>query len=266
MPTESRLIHEVHPAQCPHGRLTHSRAALSTPCGGDARLSILRVSMLKRFKEPLSFLQVILATGILVVLAGGLYGAYCGLTALWHRRMLKQTIPATLAGLRAQREEVTHIIEAYKGRFGFYPPMSTAPGPKRGVINPLCYELLGLRFDKKRSEFFIPASKDPLTVGEAQKYFNVQTFSNCLEFPEMPTNFMADRPVSVQPLAADSDLFGVGVSYTQFVPESFWYDYEFSAWRYTTNPAEHNPGKFDLWVEMNVAGKHFVVGNWPEVN
>jgi hypothetical protein len=36
-------------------------------------------------------------------------------------------------------------------------------------------------------------------------------------------------------------------------------------WRYPTNPAEHNPDKSDLWIEVNVAGKHFTIGNLPEV-
>jgi hypothetical protein len=92
------------------------------------------------------------------------------------------------------------------------------------------------------------------------------SFSNCLEFPLIATNFLTDRALSVTMLTKDTELFGIGVSYTEFIPENCWNDYDLSAWRYSTNPAQHNPGKFDLWVDISVAGRHFTVGNWPEVN
>lgn len=203
---------------------------------------------------------------ILVLVAGsGVYGLYRGVAAIWHRQMLERSIPAALTGVRAQREMMIGIVEEYKARFGYYPPLFTSAGPGRGVLNPLCYELIGVQFDNKRAEFHIPATKDPLSKEEAQKYFNIRWFSNCFVFPKIPINFLANHAVPVQPLTHDGDVLGVGLSFTEFTAEAFWYDYEFSPWRYVTNPAEHNPGKFDLWVEVNVAGKHFTIGNWAEV-
>jgi len=81
----------------------------------------------------------------------------------------------------------------------------------------------------------------------------------------VPTNFLANRPIPISPLVKDEDVFGLGVGYTAFTPQEFWEDFEFTSWRYATNPAQHNPGKFDLWIEVNVAGKHFIVGNWDGV-
>ena len=201
----------------------------------------------------------ILLTGVIV------YGAYRGVTTVWHQQQLERTIPAALAGVRAQREVLVGIIEEYKARFGYYPPMSTPPGPSRGIVNPLCYELLGVRYDPKHAEFHIPITKDGLSTNEVQKYFNTGWFSNCMVSPTLPTNFLANRPVPVQPMIQEAELFGIGLTYTDFTPEPFWADYDFSAWRYATNPAQHNPNKFDLWVDVNVAGKHFTIGNWPEV-
>src|SRR5262249_59495176 len=140
---------------------------------------------------------------------------------------------------------------------GYYPPMYTPSGSERGVFNPLCYELLGVRFDPRTKEFHIPITKDGLSIDEAQKYFNARSFSNSLPFPNLPTNFLGNHALSAAPLTNEVEVFGVSVGYTQFTPESCWEDYDFSPWRYTTNPAEHNPGKFDLWVEVRVAGKHF---------
>jgi hypothetical protein len=221
--------------------------------------------MWKRLGQPLSGKQIAGATLVVLLAMASAYGVYCAAAWVWHRGVVERSIPAALAGVRAQREELVGIIEAYKSKFGYYPPMFTPSGPGRGVFNPLCYELLGVRFDQSTKEFHIPITKDGLSVDEVQKYFNMRSFSNCLPFPTLPTNFLANRALSVAPLTNDADVFGVGLSYTEFTPESCWTDFDFTPWRYATNPAEHNPGKFDLWVEVNVAGKHFTIGNWAEV-
>jgi hypothetical protein len=208
-----------------------------------------------------------MATATLMVLlaSGTVYGIYLGVAWVWHRAMLERSIPAALAGVRSQRETLIGLIESYNRQFGYYPPMFTPSGPARGVLNPLCYELLGVRFDAKTKAYYIPVTKDGLSIDEALKYFNTRSFSNCVIIPNMPTNFLANRALAVAPMTTDAQVFGVGLGWTEITPESFWGDFEFTPWRYATNPAEHNPGKFDLWVEVNVAGKHFTIGNWAEV-
>ena len=221
--------------------------------------------MLKKLRQPLSAKQTALAVAALLVAAGALFGLYRGLSTAWHRHMLERSIPSVLAGARSQRDTLIALIESYKTHFGYYPPMFTTSGPTRGIINPLAYELLGVRFNTNTAQFYIPVTKDGLSIGEAKKYLNTQSFSNCVTFPAIATNFLANRALSVSPMTREADLFGVALSYTEFTPEEFWTDYDLSPWRYATNPAEHNPGKFDLWVEIGVNGKHFTIGNWPEV-
>jgi len=208
-----------------------------------------------------------MAGAVAVVLLAGatLYGLYCGAAALWHRHRLERTIPDALSGIRKQRQELIAIIERYKGQFGYYPPMAIGPGAERGKINPLCYELLGVQFDPSRAEYHIPITKDALSVDETQKYFNSRAFSNCFVYPKVPTNFLANRALGVAMMTREADLYGVGVNYTELTSDEFWGDYEFSPWRYSSNPAAHNPDKFDLWVEVKVAGRHFTIGNWPQV-
>ena len=208
---------------------------------------------------------MVVTTGLALIIGVAVYGLYQAGAALWHRHELEKTIPATLAGVRAQREVLVRAIEDYKERFGYYPPLWTRSGPDRGLVNPLCYELLGAQLDPKSAQFHIPVTKDPLSRDAAQHYFNTGMFSNCLAFPMVPTNFLAGRPLAASSLTPGSELFGVSLSYTDFIPEEFWYDYAFSTWHYLTNPAAHNPGKYDLWVEMKVAGRQITIGNWPEV-
>jgi hypothetical protein len=209
-------------------------------------------------------MQLACAVVVVLLVGGATYGVYWETATLWHRHVLERSIPVLLAGTRSQRNALVGVIEAYKSKFGYYPPMYTPPGRNRGEVNPLSYELLGVQFQTNHSEFHIPVTKDPLSLEEAQKYFNSRWFSNCLTFPMIPTNFLANRALAITPMTKNGDVVGVGVTYTDFTPEGFWEDYRFSAWRYVTNPAEHNPGKFDLWVEVTVAGKHFTIGNWGE--
>jgi hypothetical protein len=213
----------------------------------------------------MSLKQSVGVIAALLVAVGCVYGSYRGVAAVWHRRILERAIPGVLAGVRGQEQTMIGVLESYKSHFGYYPPLFTTEGPTRGLLNPLCYELMGVRFEPKTAQFYIPASKDGISADEAQKYFNMRSFSNCLPFPALPTNFLANRPIPTTPLLKDGDLFGIGVGYTEFTPQELWEDFEFTPWRYVTNPAEHNPGKFDLWIEVNVAGKHFTIGNWPEV-
>lgn len=236
------------------------------PCVRLRPIGIFKPAMWKRLGQSLSAKEMIGVVGVLLLIAGALYGAYRGAAAMWHRHGVEKSIPGVLAGVRTQRDTLIGVIESYKSQFGYYPPLFTGAGATRGVVNPLCYELEGVRFDPKTAQFHIATSKDGLSEDEAQKYFNARSFSNCLFFPKVPTNFLANRPIPTTPLLKDAELFGIGVGYTEFTPEAFWEDFEFTAWRYATNPAEHNQGKFDLWIEVNVAGKHFTIGNWPEVN
>jgi hypothetical protein len=42
----------------------------------------------------------------------------------------------------------------------------------------------------------------------------------------------------------------------------FVYAYGKVPWRYNVSNPTNNPGSFDLWVELDIAGKKEIVGNW----
>lgn len=221
--------------------------------------------MWKRLRQPLSLKQMLGVMALLFLMGAGVYGVGLGATTVWHRHLLGGSIPAALAGVRTQRDQLLGIIEGYKAQFGYYPPLLTGPGPARGVVNPLYYELQGAQFDPRTAAFYVRTIKEGLALEEVRKHLNMSSFSNCAPFIPRPTNFLANRALAVEAMSEGSELLGVGLAYTEFTPQPFWGDYQFTAWRYATNPAQHNPGKFDLWVEIKVAGKHFTIGNWPEV-
>src|SRR5215469_11008566 len=134
--------------------------------------------MWKKLRQPLSAMQMIGVT-IVVLMAGGVvYGLYYGAAVLWHRHGAIGSIPGAMTGVRKQRDDLIALIELYRKHFGYYPPMSASPEPERGKVNPLCYELVGVQFEPMRREFHIPITKDAISIGEVQQYFHTTTFSN----------------------------------------------------------------------------------------
>src|SRR5580765_3008465 len=120
--------------------------------------------MWKRLGQSLSPKEVVGVIAVMLVGAGCLYASYRGVTAIVHRHGLERSIPGVLTGVREQRETLIGVIESYKSHFGFYPPLLTPPGTNRGFVNPLCYELLGVRFNAQTAQFYLPSSKDGVSV------------------------------------------------------------------------------------------------------
>jgi hypothetical protein len=201
---------------------------------------------------------VILA--IVVVTALG-YGAYQFYTAVRHTRLVRAYLPKALEELRRQRTELITAIEEYHKQYGFYPPARPRAEQAPGVINPLFYELAGTRFHPNQQDFYDRTQKEPIHVDTMVKNFGVKCFTNSLPFPTWPTDFLAPRQLPKKEFSEGADIYGVGFN-TGALPGDVVDDLELTPWRYTVGSSTHNPGRFDLWIEMNVHGKHYLVGNW----
>jgi hypothetical protein len=200
----------------------------------------------------------------LLILGGIGYGGYLLFKTVHHRQGVDRAVPVVLAAMRGQRQALADAIAAYRLHLGFYPPAGKG-GSASGLVNPLFYELSGTRRDETRQRVFDPTQKEPIQVAEMEKIFGMERFSNSLPFPNWPTNFLADKQLSKKSLFPGGETFGVGLNESGAVPDDAVDDFKISPWRYTTAPAVHNPGQFDLWIELDVRGRHYVVGNWPAV-
>jgi hypothetical protein len=203
---------------------------------------------------------------VLILLVGALgYGAYAAGASFLHRRAVRAAIPKYLDGLRVQRDQLAKSIERYRAQFGFYPPNHAKNGPERAKLNPLYYELMGTLWVTNYQAFRLSSTKDMLKLERALAAFNMSSFSNSLPAaspPLWPTNFIENLGFLSH---KDDDVLLLRSPPPDAVDDAVQEDFNPSTWRYAADPSEHNPGKYDLWIELEVLGQHHVIGNWDAV-
>ncbi len=188
------------------------------------------------------------------------YFISAGIGAAWHRRKVHAAIPKYLDGLRAQRNRLASAIQQYHHRFGFY-PQNHSPKADRALLNPLYYELVGTRWSTNFAAFRLPTTKDTIRPDQMLKLFGSTAFSNSLAEPNAPTNFLGDLGFSA---VEQEDVIMVNSSAPETIEDQLTEDFATTPWRYSADPAEHNKGRFDLWIELDVLDQHFLIGNWDE--
>ncbi len=208
--------------------------------------------------NPFQALVAILAVG---ALAGLVYLIYQTGSHVWHQRQIKAGIPNYLTHLRTQRDGLIQAIENYHAHFGFYPPNHSTNKTQRAMINPLYYELAGTRWNPQYKSFGVSTAKETISGDTMEKFFNMRSFSNFLAYPLWPTNFTSRGDFTIR---EDEDIMMVGYSIPGEVETDIDDGFRISTWRYAAEPAEHNVGKFDIWIEVEVLGQRMVVGNWPD--
>jgi hypothetical protein len=211
--------------------------------------------------QALSPSQGVAVVAGLLVMGAGVYGLYHIAAESWHRRGVTAAIPSYLDGVKAQRDSLAQAIEKYHSQFGFYPPNHATNLVGRALVNPLYYELTGTRWNSNLQSFGLPTTKDPVKPALLLKNFNLASFSNSLPFPSWPTNFLEHLGLAG---TEENEVIMVNSPIPDGVDEKFNDDFSASTWRYAADPAEHNKGKFDLWIELDVLGQHLVVNNWDD--
>lgn len=209
--------------------------------------------------RPLSRLQALLVFCAVLILGGLSYGIVLAAKHLRQERAASQAIPIYLDELKMQMERLSGVIEKYRTQFGFYPANRSANGTNLARVNPLYYELVGTRWSTNYQTFEIPTAKQTITPDRMEAIFGIRSFSNTAMFPAWPTNFITE--VSF-PRREENEISLVGSSPPDAMTEEVESAFTISSWRYAADPAEHNRGKFDLWIEVDVSGKRFVVKNW----
>lgn len=219
-----------------------------------------------------TLIELLMVISIIAVLAGMLVG----LAPVAGVRMKESRA-------RAELERLVTAIEAYKVKFGVYPPDTiTGYQPQNGlpivdpVINPLFYELSGLVVvNQGNSGYFVSLGDDDA--------------ANKRLYPNQLTNFFGptrDGFVNAATANEARRLFRFPFKDSQHVEISRNPDIEVAVcpvpwpvgdarfpapiparpdanpWRYNSSNPIHNPGHFDLWCEIVVRGQKRIIGNW----
>ncbi len=210
---------------------------------------------------------------VTVVLAVVVLGAigYAGYRWIAARRLEEQVtaaFPAFRAEAREERTQMVRAIEAYKAHFGAYPPdhvVSRQPLVVDPVANPLYYELVGVIYNPANKKYQVEGVQ-PADAAYVKAFLHCDGFRNCAETPGKLTRFLDRNAAPPYDIHDDPDVVapGFNIPFGALSAEVA-REFEPSSWRYVVSAPTHNPGRFDLWVELGTRNRKVVVGNWPSV-
>jgi len=225
-----------------------------------------------------TLIELLVVISIISVLAG----LVVGLAPAANRRMKEARIRTELAAL-------VGAIEAYKTRFGVYPPDNYDPVLKRSnpVQHSLFYELTGVLVDNQKRTILPDESSPGLTPEVFLKYFGREGVLNSVpriqgssgeqarldreqrkrlmrrEFK--PSQFAEIFRTRNVPGYADLEVLAVGFSSDASGKKGTGIPWlpaiapnlhpvttnpGLNPWRYVSTNPTNNPGRFDLWAEL----------------
>lgn len=213
--------------------------------------------------------EIAVVTAILGVLGGLCYAGYEFAAAKLLEARVNQALPKVCGAVRNERQELVTAIEAYKARFGLYPPdhvLTRQPCVVDPVTNTLLYELVGVLYNPVKKMYQV-AGLEPAEEQYVKEFFHISAFKNCGETPDKITRFLKINPVPVLQLHDDPDVFVVGFqAIPEGVPYEVFWQFQIASWRYVSSSPTNNPGKFDLWTEVETKTRKVLIGNWKAVD
>ncbi|HYG23728.1 MAG TPA: type II secretion system protein [Verrucomicrobiae bacterium] len=188
-----------------------------------------------------TLIELLVVIAIIAVLAGLLFTA-----------MPAFARAKAMSTARAEITQIMSAIDAYKGKYGVYPPDSPLRGP---VMTPLYYELIGMQVVNNGtayrsldgsytigtnavvSAFAVPGLiNSSASTGATDDRPAIESFLKNLK----PAQVVSNSNVRLLACSADDTLI----------------------WRYNSSNPTNSPRTYDLWVDVVAGGKTNRVANW----
>jgi len=228
----------------------------------------LVASIRKGLQRPLGVRETALAALVVILLEVLGYGAYRWVGEMMLEARVAAAVPKLATEIREQGRTVEAAIEAYKAHFGCYPPdhvLRRQPLTVDAVTNPLLYELAGVRYNPTNQDFEV-GSLEPANAQYVKDFFHSDGFKNSTEQAGEVKHFLPLGDLPAQQLHDDPDVFALGFNlpWGEFDQEVL-VQIKVTPWRYVSSAPTNNPGRFDLWCELQTKGKRIIIGNWAVV-
>ncbi|MGA2786447.1 MAG: type II secretion system protein [Verrucomicrobiota bacterium] len=182
---------------------------------------------------------------------------------------------------QAEMAQLETAIDRYKSVYGFYPPSppnSPAAGNTASYVNQLYYELVGTIqtniggtpcYTTLDGGAQIGADNATMTAA-----FGVGGFVNCTKpgagedaaaarnfLPELRPTQMGTIQVGNSAVWVTNLITSVGGPDASYKPLG---QQDINPWRYNSSSPTNNPGSYDLWIQLSIAGKSNLVCNWSK--
>jgi prepilin-type N-terminal cleavage/methylation domain-containing protein len=171
----------------------------------------------------------------------------------------------------AELRKLELLINNYKDKFGSYPP----DNPGGPVTNGLYYELSGTKFTA--ASFQTLDGLDSINNLDVTTYFGIPGFLNTMTNappPALPPgvtlstlqakNYLPELKPDQSALISTAPPVRVLTAPGKPAPGNtiIVNGQPVNPWRYNCTTPIHNPGRFDLWAEINIGGVTNIIGNW----
>jgi prepilin-type N-terminal cleavage/methylation domain-containing protein len=174
---------------------------------------------------------------------------------------------AILHNAQAEMSQIETALERYKSTYGFYPPSNT----NNVLTNQLYFELVGTT--NNAGEFQTLDGGAQIGIVNATSTFGVSGFMNCSkpgtdESSARAQDFLPDlKPNQIATLYTNGNdvakilvvsVGGPDPAYLPLGPNT----QDKNPWRYNSSNPTNNPGSYDLYVQLQIARKTYLICNW----
>jgi prepilin-type N-terminal cleavage/methylation domain-containing protein len=191
---------------------------------------------------------------VVISIIGVLAAMTVGVSRLASEKMRRSRVTAELQSL-------VMAIDAYKVKFGIYPPdnklAATFTGD-RSAQHQLYYELAGCVLMQNK-EFQEPFFLTSLSSSDLNKAVGVAGIANASTELTEVKNFLPQlKPNHVMATnVAGKPFYMLNVPVKGPAGNS-------NPWHYNSSSPSNNPGVFDLWADVIIGSKRHIIGNWNQ--
>jgi prepilin-type N-terminal cleavage/methylation domain-containing protein len=179
-----------------------------------------------------------------------------------------------LSVARGELEQIATALEDYKNQYGVYPPSN----PMNMLLNPLYYELSGVSNVVPKSSYATLDNASTVVITTYGSVFNVAGAVNCLNPGGDVETAKARRfltGLKANQIGSFSQVLGVPTVSTLITSvggpdQSYLTQLQGSGFggnpfRYIY-PGTNNPSSYDLYVQLSISGKKYLISNWSKEN